>query len=163
MTVSANFEALSYFQHSVGTDYSIPLGSYAGEATQLGDSSGGVVTFTFDYPTNQIFSFEGFAAIKQTSVAGADVVASWFPQIVPGGLGFAALFGTGLALTRFVVIGREFSRRLPLSVAHPVNARVRVELEFDSNTDGVVYRTAIWGYYWDFRAVRTLTGPIRPL
>lgn len=132
------------------------------EGTAVGDGSGGVVSLDTDYPPGYIYSFEGFGAVRQSSVS-ADLIVTWLPQVVPGGTGFATFHDMGATPTRHVVFGREYGIRLPLSVASPGNVSVRLTMEFDVNTNSVIYRTSHWGYYWDFRAVRTSTGPVRPI
>jgi len=160
VTVQSN--NFSYHQLSVGTDYAFPLGQYALEDAAVGDATSGLVTIVATYPAGYIYSLEGFSSLKQSST-GADCVVTWLPQLVPAGVGFSSFHDQGIAGLRSVVFGRELSRRLPLSVQAPGAIAVRAEIEWDLNTDTVIYRGAIWGYYWDFRAVRTPTGPVRPI
>ncbi len=162
MSVTGTFADFKLHKHSVGTAFEYPLGTYVLEGVAVGDASAGVVRFDIDYNPGYIYSLEAVSATKQDTT-GTDVVVTWQPQIDPGGSGFVVLYDTTLALTRSVALGRDTFRRLPLSVQYPNLAPVRCQVEFDVNTNTVVYRVAIWGYYWDFRCTRTLTGPFRPI
>lgn len=162
MTVTVASSAFKLHKHSVGTDYAHPLGTYALEVAGVGDATGGVVLFNLDYNAGYLYSLEGVGGLKQDT-SGSDVTVTWLPQIVPGGSGFVRLSATSVAATRSVIRPESSGRRLPISVQYPGVAGVRTQVEFDVNTDAVIYRVAIWGYYWDYRATSTLTGPIRPI
>lgn len=161
MTVVYTFDDFNLHQLSVGTDFSVPLGAYAIEATEAGDASGGVILLRMDYPGNYLFSVESVTAVA-TSVSSHDVLVTWEPQITRGGTGFVSFHDLELAATRYVMESRDNVFHLPLSVSYPGSNQVRLTVEFDVNGNGVVYRSAVWGYYWDFRAAKTVSGPVRP-
>lgn len=153
---------ISLHQLSVGVDYAFPIGAYAFEAAHVGDATGGSTIIEANYPPGYLYSLEGVSGLKQ-STTGADMVVTWFPHVVRQGHGFIAFLDMGAGGIRQVGFGRDMGRRLPLSVPNPGALPVSCHVEFDLNNDGIVYRMSIWGYYWDFRATRTPSGPMRPI
>jgi len=161
VSISVAFLSFALFQQSVGTDYAFPLGIYSAAGATVGDATGGAVSLNHDYSGGYIYSLEGISATKGT--VAADVRIDWLPQIDKAGTGFVVVMNLLSGSASHGVQGADGRLWWPLSHPHPSpGAAVRAGIEFDVNTNTEVYRAALWGYYWDFRAVRTPTGPVRP-
>ncbi len=154
---------LRILQTSIGLDFASPLGTYVVEATAVGDASGGVVGIDCDYPNNYLYSLEG-VYFNASTASLMDVVTTWIPQIQQGGFGFTSFHDMDATVLRQVGEARDIAGRYPISTPHiGQGGAVRFSIEYEVNANTIVYRMAHWGYYWDKRALKTPTGPRRPL
>lgn len=160
MSVTFSQDNFVLYQLSVGTDFAVPLGMYVAHGAEVGNGTGGFVELDVDYRGNYLWSLEAISATKGT--LAADVRLNWLPQGFSASTGFVQMLDMLSGTLSHGTLGRDGTLHLPLSFAERARGTVRCSLQWDVNTDLEVYRGAVWGYYWDHRAVRTSSGPQRP-
>jgi len=161
VSVSFDFQDFRRQQLSVGTDFEWPLGMWEASGVEVGDATAGVVSGRLDLPNDHIYSLEGAAGQKEDTL-GSGLSVHWQPRIQQGGVGWQARLELTVTGAIAVVLMRDMLMlRWPLGTPYPGDVPVRVDIDFHTNTNAVIYRVFAWGHYWDKRALQTTTGPRR--